>query len=140
MTNSLREIPPLMNTVGGGKAEIDEALIENLVRTFYDRVRADAVLGPIFAAKITDDWEPHLQTMMAFWSSVMLTSGRFKGRPMEKHQALPNIQPEHFSLWLALFEATARDVCHQNVAENFVRKAQQIAISLQRGLGLIPFH
>ena len=119
-------------------AKINEAVIEHLVRAFYDQVRADDILGPIFAAKITGDWEPHLQTMMAFWSSVMLTSGGFKGRPMEKHQALPNIKPEHFSHWLKLFEQTARDICPKDVAEAFVFKAQQIAISLQRGLGIYP--
>jgi Truncated hemoglobins len=52
---------------------IDEAMIERLVREFYVRVRDDAVLGPVFAAKI-DDWEPHLQKMFAFWSSVALMS------------------------------------------------------------------
>jgi hemoglobin len=30
---------------------IDEALIERLVHGFYARVRADAVLGPIFEAR-----------------------------------------------------------------------------------------
>src|ERR1700710_1913835 len=46
---------------------ITEAMIERLVRAFYDKVRADPVLGPIFAARI-DNWEPHLQQMFAFWS------------------------------------------------------------------------
>ena len=50
---------------------IDEAIIERLVRTFYDRVRTDPLLGPVFAAKI-QDWEPHLQRMCAFCSSVAL--------------------------------------------------------------------
>ena len=49
---------------------IDEALIEQLIRSFYARIRDDAVLGPIFAEKI-EDWEPHLQKMFAFWSSVV---------------------------------------------------------------------
>src|SRR5690242_11461624 len=48
---------------------IDETMIESLVRRFYAKVREDAVLGPIFDAKI-HDWEPHLERMCAFWSSV----------------------------------------------------------------------
>lgn len=59
---------------------IDEAMIERLVRGFYERVRGDDLIGPIFAARISD-WEPHLQRMIAFWSSVALLSGRYHGRP-----------------------------------------------------------
>ena len=46
---------------------ITEGMIEQLVRAFYARVRADDVLGPIFEARIRD-WEPHLAQMFAFWS------------------------------------------------------------------------
>src|SRR5512138_834647 len=73
---------------------IDEAMIERLVRRFYDAVRDDALLGPIFAARITD-WEPHLQRMFAFWSSVALMSGRYHGQPMAKHMPLP-VDARHF--------------------------------------------
>jgi hemoglobin len=38
---------------------IDEAMIERLIRTFYERVRADRLLAPIFASRIAE-WEPHL--------------------------------------------------------------------------------
>ena len=55
---------------------ITEPLIERLVREFYAKVRADAVLAPIFEARI-EDWEPHLERMCAFWSSVALMSGRY---------------------------------------------------------------
>lgn len=117
---------------------VTEEIIETLVRAFYDRVRADALLGPIFADKVTGDWEPHLQTMMAFWSSVMLSSGRFKGQPMQKHAAIPDLHSEHFSHWLSLFQKTANDVCDEPVAKAFVSKAQNIAASLQHGLSIRP--
>jgi hypothetical protein len=65
---------------------IDEAMIERLVRGFYAKVRADAVLGPIFEARIRD-WEPHLSQMCAFWSSVALMTGRYHGTPMAKASA-----------------------------------------------------
>ncbi|MDP2124232.1 MAG: group III truncated hemoglobin, partial [Parvibaculum sp.] len=58
----------------------DEAEIDRLVRAFYTRIRADAVLGPIFDGVIGDNWEPHLLKMIDFWSSVMLTTGRYKGQ------------------------------------------------------------
>ena len=44
---------------------LDEGILRNLVHRFYDRVRADEVLGPVFAARITD-WPPHLERMVAF--------------------------------------------------------------------------
>ena len=84
---------------------IDEAMIERLVHGFYAKVRADAVLGPVFEARIAD-WEPHLAQMCAFWSSVALMTGRYHGTPMAKHLPLP-VDAGHFDRWLALFEQTA---------------------------------
>ena len=88
---------------------IDEAMIERLVRGFYRRVRDDALIGPVFAARI-GDWEPHLARMCAFWSSVALMTGSYHGQPMQKHLPLP-VDAAHFDRWLALFEATARELC-----------------------------
>src|SRR5690606_26113057 len=67
---------------------IDEAMIQALVHGFYDRVRRDDLLGPVFEAHV-DDWTPHLERMCEFWSSVALMSGRYHGRPMPKHLPLP---------------------------------------------------
>lgn len=110
---------------------IDEALIERLVRRFYERARQDSQLGPIFAARIGDHWEPHLQKMFAFWSSVMCMSGRYHGRPVPAHQALSDLQPEHFNIWLDLFGETAREICEPDVAALFVGRAEKIARSLR---------
>src|SRR5258708_31201546 len=76
---------------------ITEAVIEALVHGFYAKVRSDAMLAPVFAARITD-WEPHLAQMCAFWSSVALTTGRYHGTPMVKHTRLP-IDAAHFDRW-----------------------------------------
>jgi hemoglobin len=120
-------------------SEIDEALIERLVRGFYARIREDEVLGPIFAARIAD-WEPHLRTMCDFWSSVVLTTGRYHGQPMRKHLPLP-IDGSHFERWLMLFDATAQELC-PGVADQFVERARRIAESLQLGInafrGILP--
>jgi hemoglobin len=50
---------------------LDDALLTRLVHGFYDRIRRDALLGPTFAERISD-WEPHLERMVEFWSSVAL--------------------------------------------------------------------
>ena len=103
-----------------------------LVHGFYAKVRADAVLAPVFEARITD-WGPHLAQMCAFWSSVALMTGRYHGTPMAKHMPLP-VDAAHFDRWLALFEQTARELCAPEAAEHFVERAQRIAASLELGI------
>lgn len=115
---------------------IDEALIERIVRGFYARVREDSLLAPVFGA-VVEDWEPHLRTMMDFWSSVLLMTGRYHGRPMPKHMRLP-IGREHFVRWLALFEATVREECGGEAAALIIDRAHRIANSLLLGLSYSP--
>ncbi|MGK2286593.1 group III truncated hemoglobin [Pedomonas sp. V897] len=114
------------------RAQIDDALIERLVRGFYDKVRADDLIGPVFAERISD-WEPHLQKMFAFWSSVALGTGRYEGNPMGAHLPLP-VERAHFDRWLALFEETAHAVCPPEVAEYFIARAWRIAASFEMGI------
>src|SRR5215831_11677725 len=110
---------------------ISEAMIERLVHAFYAKVRADEMLAPVFEARI-HDWEPHLAQMCAFWSSVALMTGRYHGTPMAKHAPLP-VDADHFDRWLALFEATAREICPPE-ASHFVERARRIAASLELGV------
>jgi hemoglobin len=114
---------------------IDEAMIERLVREFYVRVQADRLLGPIFAERIAD-WEPHLQRMFAFWSSVTLMTGVYHGRPMERHMSMP-VDAAHFDRWLDIFRATARDLCLPAAAAHFIQRAEAIAASIEQGLATV---
>lgn len=116
---------------------VPDEMISTLVHQFYDRVRTHPVLGPVFNQAISD-WEPHLATMVNFWSSVVNTSGRYKGNPMPKHRALKGVTPAHFKVWLALFEKTAHEVCPPEIATKFAEKSQLIARSLQLGMFGIP--
>lgn len=111
---------------------IDEAMIARLVDGFYERVRLDPLIGPVFNARISD-WGPHLEQMRLFWSSVALMSGVYHGRPMPKHLPLP-VDARHFDRWLALFEATARDLCPPVAADHFIERARRIAESLELGI------
>jgi hemoglobin len=114
------------------KTGITEAMIERLVHGFYAKVRTDALLAPVFEARI-GDWEPHLAQMCAFWSSVALMSGRYHGTPMVKHLPLP-VDAAHFDRWLALFEQAAREICPPHAAAHFVERARRIAASLELGI------
>jgi len=116
---------------------VEDAVIEKIVHTFYDRVRSHPALGPVFNNAIAD-WEPHLATMVNFWSSVMNTSGRYKGQPMPKHMALKGVTPAHFTVWLGLFQETVSEICSPEIAARFVEKSQMIAKSFQLGMFGLP--
>ena len=131
----LRVSPPRREPV---HPDIDEPMIEMLVRTFYERIQEHPTLGPVFAHAIEGDWEPHLLKMCDFWSSVMLMTGRYKGKPMVAHARQKTIKPEHFAEWLTLFEETANDVCPDHIAPLFMDRAERIARSLHMGLFYRP--
>jgi hypothetical protein len=57
---------------------VTEAQLRDLVTGFYGEARRNPRLGPIFAAHVAD-WDAHIETLTRFWSSVMLTSGLYKG-------------------------------------------------------------
>jgi hemoglobin len=111
---------------------ITEQQISTLVDSFYAKVRRDEEIGPIFNA-IIDDWPHHLDLLKKFWSTVLLTTGRYKGDPMMKHLQLP-LDPDHFNRWLALFAETANEVLPPPIAANIVAKSERIAQNFQAGI------
>lgn len=114
-------------------SELNRAAIATLVHDFYADIRRDGVLGPVFEGAIGAHWEPHLERMVDFWSSVMLSSGEFKGNVFGKHMQLQGIGVEHFQRWLGLFEGHARRLFEPAVADEFLVVAKRIAASLQYG-------
>ena len=116
-------------------------LIKQLVYTFYDKVQADDLLGPVFAAEV-DDWDHHLPKMVDFWSSVILKTGTYHGRPVPAHAKLEGLTAAHFDRWLQMFEQTANDIFIPEHAEMFLYRARQIANSLKMAIdsqrGILP--
>jgi hemoglobin len=112
---------------------LDRSSITALVHQFYDEVRADAVLGPVFDNAIGDHWDSHLERMVDFWSTVMLGTHGFQGNVFGKHMALQGIEPDHFVRWLTMFESTAARLFEPAVADEFITVARRIAASLQYG-------
>jgi len=110
-------------------AEI-EAALPALLDRFYARVRTDAALGPVFNDAV-EDWDRHLATLADFWSSVMLTTGRYKGDPMQAHMRHGHrIPSEMFGRWLALWNQTTAEMMSPEVAAAMQAKAARIAHSL----------
>ncbi len=115
---------------------IDEALVRAVVETFYASVRRDPVIGPIFEAAV-EDWPAHLDRLCAFWSSLTLITGRYKGNPFEAHLRLPAaLGPDHFAIWLGLFDQTLAALCTPEQAEVFRVRARRVAESLSLGLAI----
>ena len=114
----------------------DEAAITRLVHAFYGRARGDWLLGPVFESAV-HDWPAHLDTLVRFWSSVLLRAGSYRGNPMAAHRPL-DLGEAHFVRWLALWDATARDVLTPAQARHVFATAQRIGQSLRVGLGIDP--
>ncbi len=111
-----------------------EADLQRVVALFYARVRRDDVIGPLFERAV-GDWPEHLEKLGAFWSSVMLTSGRYKGSPMAAHlRHASSIEPQMFDRWLELWRETARENLSEADAAAVVAKAERIAESMKLAL------
>lgn len=114
-----------------GPSEISESSLAHLVDAFYVRVRADPELGLIFNDAVLD-WPEHLQKLAYFWSSVMLTTGRYKGQPVPAHlKHKDRITPALFNRWLHLWQLTTDELMAPAAAAALQSKAARIAESLQ---------
>ena len=118
-------------------AGLDEAIIAAVVTDFYGKARRDPLLGPIFNRVIAEaDWPEHLATIGDFWSSMLLGTGRYAGRPMPKHLAISDLSDPHFVRWLTLFRETVDALCTPEVAALFVDRAERVALSVRIGLAV----
>jgi hemoglobin len=108
--------------------------IIRLVDAFYDRVREDDLLGPIFNDVARVDWTAHLPRMYDFWESVLFGEAVFKGNPLAVHIGLADRTPltsVHFERWLAIFGATVDELFEGPVANEAKARAARIAQVLQ---------
>jgi hemoglobin len=112
-----------------------EEEISALVHSFYDSVRRDTLLGPIFERHVRD-WDAHLAKMVDFWSSALRGTARFRGTPMPKHAALPGLSAALFHHWLSLFRATTSALPNERLRDRANELAERIADSLWYGYQL----
>jgi hemoglobin len=111
---------------------LDEAMVHAVVHGFYDEIRRDALLGPVFNSRIAPEaWPVHLAKMCDFWSSMLLRTGRYDGRPLPPQLAIPGLGEAHFRRWLTLFRATVQRLCPPDVAALFMDRALRIAHSFR---------
>ncbi|AWV98808.1 group III truncated hemoglobin [Arcticibacterium luteifluviistationis] len=79
--------------------------IKVLVDTFYEKIRQDSTLGPIFNERIKDKWPEHLDKMYRFWQTILLDEHTYHGSPFVPHAKLP-VDKSHFDQWIKLFYET----------------------------------
>jgi hemoglobin len=106
--------------------------IQTLVDRFYDKVRVDELIGPVFSHV---DWPHHLPIMYNFWSSMVLGDRSYQGNPFRKHLPLA-IQPKHFQRWLHLFRQTVDENFEGETAMEVKARAESIAGIFQLRMGL----
>ena len=87
--------------------DIDD--IKLVVDSFYDKVKVDHLLGPVFNERIQNRWPEHLEKMYRFWQTVLLGDHTYFGSPFPPHAQLP-VNHEHFVKWMELFTSTVDDL------------------------------
>ncbi len=117
--------------------------IVRLVDAFYDRVRDDDVLGPIFSDVARVGWATHLPKMYNFWASILFGAGDFKGNPMLVHRELARRVPlthVEFDRWLSVFRDTVDGLFAGPHAEDAKNRAARIAITMQHHIRMDDGH
>lgn len=113
--------------------------ISRLVDRFYERVRSDQELAPLFAQQMSLDWSEHLPRMKAFWRSVLLKTGEYKGKPVPAHTRMTNVDTADFERWLELFGVTVQEVFAPEAQPVIIAAARRIATSLWLAMTADPF-
>lgn len=109
------------------------------VDSFYEKVRIDDLIGPIFAGIIKDDWQPHLEKMYRFWETVLLDSHTYSGAPFMPHAQLP-LEKKHFNRWLLLFDQTLDQHFGGPVAEEAKARAAKMAVMFLSKINYLKEH
>jgi len=104
--------------------------IKLLVDTFYDKVRKDELIGPVFNDRIQDRWPQHLAKMYTFWQTVLLGEHTYFGSPFPPHAQL-TVKKEHFEIWLALFSQTLDELFSGEISKEALWRANKMAEMFQ---------
>lgn len=112
---------------------ITNTQIAAVVADFYAAVRVHPVLGPVFAAHVTD-WPAHEAKITAFWRNAILFERGYDGNPMVKHQQAGNVRPGMFEPWLGLFDSVLARQLPAEIAAAWSELAHRIGRGLRFGL------
>jgi hemoglobin len=104
--------------------------IKLMVNAFYDQIRENEVLGPIFNGIIQDRWPQHLEKMYTFWQTILLEEHTYFGSPFPPHAKLP-VDASHFEQWLQLFNQNMDNLFEGTKADEAKWRAAKMAQMFQ---------
>jgi hemoglobin len=110
--------------------DVDEQAIQVLVHTFYGCIRKHPRLGEIFERRLAGRWDEHLPRMEAFWQSVLLKNGAYKGKPVPAHLKQKELVSSDYGEWLGVFRPVVRELFVPDLADEIILVAERIAQSL----------
>lgn len=112
----------------------DRTRLRALVHAFYDELRLDAEIGPLFERAIGSDWQPHLDRMVEFWATLVLGSRSFTGDVFGRHMAIADMEPAMLARWQAVWKKHTDALLPSARAAELQQIAAGIARNLERGL------
>jgi hemoglobin len=108
--------------------------IAAMVNAFYEKVKADDVIGYIFNDVVNVHWKKHLPVMYRFWENALFYTGTYEGNPMELHRHLHRLLPlttDHFKRWNLLFDTTVDEMFEGKTATLAKQRAWSISTVMQ---------
>lgn len=114
---------------------------ERLVRAFYGRALTDPVIGYIFTDVARLDLEEHVPVIAAFWETILLGAGTYRGGAFRPHAEIHMRSPlraGHFDRWLALWRTTVDELFEGPRAEQAKTHAARVALAFHRRLQGLP--
>lgn len=100
--------------------------IQLLVNTFYERIRENDLLSPIFKDRIENRWPEHLEKMYRFWQTILLEEHSYHGAPFPPHATMP-IEERHFVVWVENWTGTVNEFFEGPIAEEAKRRGTLMA-------------
>lgn len=113
--------------------------LEQLVKTFYERLLSDPLMSPIFNDVAQINLEEHLPVLVDFWDSVLFYSAKYKGNAMAPHIRLHEkfpLEQQHFKRWLAFFNLSVDEHFEGEKAQLAKDRANSIALLMKVKVGL----
>jgi hemoglobin len=90
--------------------------IQFLVDKFYETVRTDTFIGPIFNSRLDGRWEEHHRKLYRFWHKILLRGTDYFGDPVPVHFDM-NLDDRHFERWLQLWTSTVDEYFEGKLAD-----------------------
>lgn len=118
---------------------LDKEGVRAFVEMFYAKVADDDLIGPVFDRRIHGEWGPHLDTMVLFWSAVLLREMNYRGSPPDVHRAIQELEPRMFKRWLEIFHETMHELFEEPLAASLYQRAERIAHMLSTNVLGQPF-